>query len=69
MRETKFLQMYSFSIILTSLYSLNLLFPLLFYVVYTAISTLIPCIAILISYIFRISTQICGISTLIPWRK
>ena len=69
MCETKFLQMCSFSIILTSLHPLKLLFLLLFYVIYTAISTLIPCIAILISHIFRISTQICGIPTPIPWRK
>ena len=35
--ETKFLQVCSFSIILTSLQSLNLLYPLLFYVISTAI--------------------------------
>ena len=37
MCETKFLQMCSFSIILTSLHSLNLSFPLLFCVIYIAI--------------------------------
>ena len=37
MCKTKFLQMCSFSIILTSLHSLNLSFPLLFYVISTAI--------------------------------
>ena len=36
MCETKFLQMCSFSIILASLHSLNLSFPLLFYVLSTA---------------------------------
>ena len=34
MCEIKFLQMCSFSIILTSLYSLNLKFQLLFYVIF-----------------------------------
>ena len=38
MCETEFLQMCSFSIILTSIYCLNLSFPLLFYVIPTAIS-------------------------------
>ena len=37
MCETTFLQMCSFSIILTSLHSLSLSFPLLFYVISTAI--------------------------------
>ena len=64
MCETKFFQMCSFSSILTSLHSfLNLSFPLLFYVISTAIPkfrdspwfTVIP-------RIFRISTQIPWIS-------
>ena len=38
MCETEFLQMCSFSIILTSIYCLNLSFPLLFHVIPTAIS-------------------------------
>ena len=59
--------MSSFSIILTSLRSLNLSFPLLFYAISTAtVSTLIPFIATLIPYIFCISTQIPRILTLIP---
>ena len=37
MSETKFWQMFSFSIILTSLHSLNLSFPFLLYVISTAI--------------------------------
>ena len=37
MCETKFLQMCLFFTILTSLHSLNLLFPLLFYIISTAI--------------------------------
>ena len=37
MRETGFLQMCSFSIILASLHSLNLSFPLLFYVTSSAV--------------------------------
>ena len=39
MRETKFLQMCLFSIILNSLHSLNLSFPLLFYVISTTVLT------------------------------
>ena len=37
MCETKFLQIRSYSIILTSLHYLSFLFPLLFYVISTAI--------------------------------
>ena len=60
MRETKF-------IILISLQSFNLSFPLLLPVISTTILSfhLIPCIATLISYIFHISTQIPHIRTLI----
>ena len=45
MWETKFLQMTLFSIILTSLHSLNLSFPLLFYVISTAILKFPSCFA------------------------
>ena len=54
MRESKF-------IIPTSIQSFNLSFLLLFHI----ISSLIPCIATLIPHIFRISTQIPRIPTLI----
>ena len=63
MRETKF----SFSIIGTSLQSLNLPFPSVFhchFYHYTQVSTFIPCNANLIPHILRISTQIPRISTL-----
>ena len=52
MWQTKFLQMWSFFIILTSLHSSSLSFPLLFYVISTAILKFPP--------------QISGIPTLIP---
>ena len=66
MCKTKFLQMCSFSITLTSLHSLNLPFQLLSYFIFIAISfiaffivfTLILYIITMISCIFRISTQI-----------
>ena len=61
--ETAFLQICSFSTILASLYSLNLSFPFLFYIISTA--TFIPCIATLIPHIFTITTQIPCILTLI----
>ena len=77
MCETKFLQICSFSNILTSLRSLNLSFPLLFYAISTAIpkfpstlsrciATMIPRIILIITLIPRISTLIPRISTLIP---
>ena len=77
MCETKFLQICSFSNILTSLRSLNLSFPLLFYAISTAIpkfpstlsrciATMIPRIILIITLIRRISTLIPRISTLIP---
>ena len=75
MCETNFLQMCSFSIILTSLHSLNLSFPTAIlhdFYCYTLLSTLIPCISTLISQIpwipaliARISTQITRIPSLI----
>ena len=63
MCKTKFLRMCSFSIILTSLYSLNLSFPLLSYVISTAITRFPPWFSTsppstLIFHIYRISTQI-----------
>ena len=61
--KTTFLQICSFSTILVSLYSLNLSFPLLFYVISTA--TFIPCNPTLIPHIFTITTQIPCILTLI----
>ena len=70
MCETNFLQTCPFSINLTPLYSLNLSFPLLFYVTSTAIlSTLILCILTLIFHFFCISTQISRIPTLIPRKR
>ena len=65
MCETDFLQMCSFSIILTSLHSLNLSFPtatLHDFYCYTLLSTLIPCISTLISQIPWIPALIARIS-------
>ena len=61
MCKTKFLQMCSFSIIFTSLHLLNLSFLLPSYFISTAIPKFPPwfcTISLLISHIFRISTQI-----------
>ena len=62
MCETKFLQMCSFSIILTSVH----LFPVLFYIISTTILKFPQCTATLIPNNFCISTQSTRIPTLIP---